>query len=91
MSSLRAVSAPRIARLRAPNAPLSLDSKFHFLLPYSPDLNLIEQVFAKLKHLLRKARARTLDSIWRGIGKWLPHFSAAECANHFRNAGYAST
>ncbi len=62
-----------------------------FLLPkYSPDLNPIEQVFAKLKHLLRKAAKRSTDAIWRRIGKLLSTFSPQECANYFRNAGYAS-
>jgi transposase len=62
-----------------------------FLLPkYSPDLNPIEQVFAKLKHLLRKATKRTPDAVWRQIGKLLNAFSPQECANYFRNAGYAS-
>jgi transposase len=62
-----------------------------FLLPkYSPDLNPIEQVFAKLKHLLRKAAARTTDAVWRQIGKLLSAFPPQECANYFRNSGYAS-
>lgn len=62
-----------------------------FLPPYSPDLNPIEQVFAKLKTMLRKLRARTLETTWRGIGSLLCRFSPPECANYFRNAGYAST
>ena len=61
-----------------------------FLPPYSPDLNPIEQVFAKLKHLLRKASERTVDATWRRIGDLLDHFPAAECANYLVNAGYAS-
>ena len=62
------------------------------LLPaYSPDLNPIEQVFAKLKHLLRKARERTVDNPWDRIGELLHCFPAPECANYFRNSGYAST
>jgi len=62
-----------------------------FLLPkYSPDLNPIEQVFAKLKRLLRKAARRTTEAIWRQIGTLLSTFSPQECANYFRNAGYAS-
>jgi transposase len=58
--------------------------------PYSPDLNPIEQVFAKLKALLRKAGERTIEATWRRIGDLLGHFSATECANYLRNAGYAS-
>ncbi len=52
-----------------------------FLPPYSPDLNPIEQVFAKLKHLLRKAAERTVEATWRRAGQLLDHFSAAECTN----------
>jgi transposase len=62
-----------------------------FLPPYSPDLNPIEQMFAKLKHLLRKAAKRTVDATWRQIGELLMHFSPAECANYLINSGYAST
>jgi transposase len=62
------------------------------LLPkYSPDLNPIEQVFAKLKTLLRKATARTVDAVTDAIGQLLDEFTPQECANYFRNAGYAST
>ena len=61
-----------------------------FLPPYSPDLNPIEQVFAKLKHLLRGAAERTAEATWRRIGTLLDRFSPAECANYFQNAGYAS-
>ncbi len=61
-----------------------------FLPPYSPDLNPIEQVFAKLKALLRKAAERTVEDTWRRIGALLDRFSDTECANYVRNAGYAS-
>ena len=61
-----------------------------FLPPYSPDLNPIEQVFAKLKHLMRKAQARTVEAAWRTIGKLLPAFTKQECANYLVNAGYTS-
>jgi len=60
-----------------------------FLPPYSPDLNPIEQVFAKLKTLLRKADERTIEATWRRIGALLDHFSPAECSNYLRHAGYA--
>jgi transposase len=65
-------------------------AKLFFLPPYSPDLNPIEQVFAKLKTLLRKADARTVEATWRRIGTLLDAFAPQECANYFRNAGYAS-
>ena len=61
-----------------------------FLPPYSPDLNPIEQLFAKLKTLLRKAARRTVEATWKQIGALLSAFSPQECANYFRNSGYAS-
>src|SRR5712675_1763360 len=65
-------------------------ARLFFLPPYSPDLNPIEQVFAKLKTLLRKAAERTVEATWRRIGALLDAFSPQECANYLRNAGYAS-
>ena len=62
-----------------------------FLPPYSPDLNPIEQVFAKLKTLLRKADERCVETVWRRIGTLLDHFSPTECGNYLVNSGYAST
>ena len=69
----------------------SAGAKLIFLPKYSPDLNPIEQVFAKLKHLLRKAAARTLEAICTAIGQSLKAFTPDECANYFRNAGYGLT
>ena len=66
-------------------------AKLFFLPPYSPDLNPIEQVFAKLKTLLRKADERTVEDTWKRIGQLLEHFTAEECANYIKNAGYAAT
>jgi transposase len=66
-------------------------AKLFFLPPYSPDLNPIEQVFAKLKHLLRKAQERTVEATWMRIGALLREFKSTECANYLRNSGYAST
>jgi transposase len=66
-------------------------AKLLFLPPYSPDLNPIEQVFAKLKTLLRKAAERTAETTWRRIGALLEAFTPQECANYFVNSGYAST
>jgi transposase len=66
-------------------------AKLFFLPPYSPDLNPIEQAFAKMKTLLRKADARTIDDTWRQIGALLDLFTPAECANYLTNAGYASS
>ena len=61
-----------------------------FLPPYSCDLNPIEKVFAKLKHLLRKAQARSYDAILTTIAQLLDAFSPDECANYLRNSGYAT-
>jgi transposase len=65
-------------------------AKLFFLPPYSPDLNPIEQVFAKMKSLLRKADERTVEATWKRIGALLECFTPAECANYLRNSGYAS-
>ena len=62
-----------------------------FLPPYSPDLNPIEQVFAKLKHLLRRSQERTTEDTWRRIGTLLDTFTAQECNNYLVNSGYAPT
>lgn len=68
----------------------SAGARLIFLPPYSPDLNPIEQVFAKLKHLMRNAKQRTVTTTWRRLGKLLDQFSPDECANYIQNAGYAS-
>jgi transposase len=68
----------------------SADAKLFFLPRYSLDLNPIEQVFAKLKTLLRKADPRTTEATWRQIGALLDRFTPEECANYFAHAGYAS-
>jgi transposase len=65
-------------------------AKLWFLPAYSPDLNPIEQVFAKLKELLRKAAERSFDDVCDRIGALLAQFSPKECANYLRNAGYAA-
>ncbi|HEX2134372.1 MAG TPA: IS630 family transposase [Microvirga sp.] len=66
-------------------------AKLIFLPKYSPDLNPIEQLFAKLKALLRKAAARTIEAVCAAIGQLLDSFTPQECANYLKNAGYAST
>ena len=59
-----------------------------FLPPYSPDFNPIENAFAKLKALLRKAAERTVPGLWKTVGDLIDQFTPAECANYFRAAGY---
>jgi transposase len=58
--------------------------------PYSPDLNPIEQAFAKLKHWMRTAAPRSRDTLWRSVGTIVKRFTPDECANYLKNAGYAS-
>jgi transposase len=65
-------------------------AKLLFLPKYSPDLNPIEQVFAKLKHLLRKAQARSYDALLQAAAQLLDTFTPDECANYLRNSGYAA-
>ncbi len=59
-----------------------------YLPAYSPDLNPIEQAFAKLKAALRKGAARTVTALIKLIGKLIKAFAPDECANYFRHAGY---
>lgn len=68
----------------------SVGARLLFLPPYSPDLNPIEQVFAKLKLLLRKAAERSVEATWQRIGTLLNAFPPHECASYLRNSGYAS-
>ena len=69
----------------------SVGARLLFLPPYSPDLNPIEQVFAKLKHLMRKAAERTHEATWKRIGSLLDDFTPNECAAYLLNSGYAAT
>lgn len=68
----------------------AVGAKLILLPKYSPDLNPIEQVFAKLKHLLRKAAERTHEATWRRIGTLLNAFTPSECAAYLRNSGYGA-
>jgi len=61
-----------------------------YLPPYSPDLNPIEQAFAKFKAALRKAAERTREALWQTIGRTLDLYSPRECRNFFNQAGYAT-
>jgi transposase len=85
MDNLGSHKAPAIRQaIRAAGA------KLFYLPAYSPDLNPIEQVIAKLKHLLRKAAERTREAVWRRIGSLLEQFTPQECENYIRNSGYGS-
>ena len=85
MDNLRAHKVPGVRQ-----AIETTGAKLLYLPPYSPDFNPIEQLFAKLKALLRKAGERSIESLWQRIAILLDSFPADECANYFRNAGYAS-
>jgi transposase len=63
-------------------------AELRYLPPYSPDLNPIEMAFAKLKALLKKAAARTIQDLWTAIAEALTRFTAHECRNYFAAAGY---
>ena len=90
MSSSWTTSDRTRARASAvPSKPLALS--FSIFRPYSPDFNPIENAFAKLKALLRKAAERTVEGLWAKIAQLLPAFSPSECANYFAAAGYDPT
>jgi transposase len=65
-------------------------ARLWYLPPYSPDLNPIEQTFAKIKHAMRAAQKRTIEDVWRHIGSLVTTIGSHECNNYFANAGYAS-
>ena len=81
--------AHKIAAVRT--AIEATGAQFFLLPPYSPDMNPIEMAFAKLKTLLRQAPERTRDGLWNRIGQLLDRFTADECANYFRAAGYGES
>ncbi len=68
----------------------SAGARLWFLPKYSPDLNPIEQTFAKIKHWMRQAQKRSLDDIWPHLGYLVGTIKPDECAKYFGNAGYAS-
>lgn len=65
-------------------------ARLWYLPPYSPDLNPIEQAFAKIKHWMRAAQKRTIEDTWRHVGDLVSSIQSSECSNYFANAGYAS-
>jgi transposase len=69
----------------------AVGGQLFYLPPYSPDFNPIEQVFAKLKWLVRSAKERTVDGLWNLLGRLLDRFPPQECRNYFRNSGYATS
>lgn len=59
--------------------------------PYRPDRNPIENAFSKLKRLVRTAAERTVEGLWRAIGRLIDQFQPAECRNYIRHCGYTAT
>ena len=66
----------------------SVGAKILYLLPYSPDFNPIENVFSKLKTLVRKAKSRTMEQLWKKLGELCGIFAPDECKNYCQHAGY---
>ena len=83
MDNLSSHKGPRVRELIE-----AAGAELHYLPPYSPDFNPIENAFAKLKALLRKAAQRTVEGLWTAIGDMLPAFKPPECRNYFAAAGY---
>ena len=81
---------PAHKRDEAAELIVAAGAELRFLPAYSPDLNPIEQAFAKLKAYLRKAQERSIETLWQRIGSLLDLFISNECTNYFANAGYAS-
>ena len=80
------LGAHKVAGVR--EAIAAVGASILYLPPYSPDLKPIEQAFAKLKALLRKAAARTREALWGAIGRLLDSFNPDECRNYLANSGY---
>jgi transposase len=83
MDNLSSHKGPKVRRMIE-----TAGAKLLYLPPYSPDLNPIEMIFAKLKALLRKAQERSIPGLWAAIGILLDSFTPQECANYFKAAGY---
>lgn len=80
------LQAHKVAGVR--EAVESARAEVLYLPPYSPDLNPIETLFSKFKHLLRSAGARTVEALWNTCGQLVDLFQEPECRNHFRHCGY---
>jgi transposase len=83
------LSSHKIAGIREAIEAVGAQIQIMYLPPYSPDLNPIEQAFAKLKAILRQTAARTRDDLWAAIGRAVDLYPPKECRNFFNNAGYA--
>lgn len=86
MDNLSSHKGPRVREMIE-----AAGAELRYLPPYSPDFNPIENAFARLKALLRKAAERTIDRLWAAIGRIVDLFTPAECRNYFAHAGYDAT
>lgn len=82
------LSSHKVAGVR--QAIEGVGAQVAYLPPDSPDFNPLEQVFAKLKSLVRSAKQRTVEGLWNLLGQLLDRFPPAECRNYFRHCGYAT-
>lgn len=86
MDNLSSHRGPRVGEMIA-----AVGAELRSLPPHSPDFNPIENAFAKLKALLRKAAERTVDGLWSAIGRLIDLFKPEECRNYFAVAGHDPT
>lgn len=80
------LSSHKVAGVR--EAIEAVGARLLYLPPYSPDLNPIEMAFSKLKAMLRRARHRSSDALWDGIGEMLTKFPPDECRRYLAHCGY---
>jgi len=83
------LSSHKVAGVR--EAIEATGATIRYLPPYSPDVNPIEKLFAKLKTLLRRAALRNVEALWDHIGELLDHFPSIACSNYFKSCGYVSS
>jgi transposase len=83
------LSSHKVAGVR--QAIEAVGATIRYLPPYSPDLNPSEKFFSRIKALLPRAAARTVDALWEQVGAVLERFSPQECNNYFMSSGYVST
>lgn len=82
------LSAHKVSGVR--EAIEGVGAEVRYLPPYSPDLNPIENLFSKLKALLRGVAARTMETLWTTIGRLMDNFPREECLRYIRHAGYGT-
>jgi transposase len=76
-------------RVEVAQAIKEVGAEIRYLPPYSPDLNPFENLFSKLKRLLRSRQERTMEGLWKFLGEAVDRFAQSECQNYFRHCGYS--